>query len=96
MQNTINIINHVKIRRNKTIQLQRLSPDFCKTSLCKTNTSYPQECGKTGVHDQFSTEKNPVFFVDLPSKNISMTIGGFTTRTVDESPSPYLRNRTFI
>lgn len=30
-----------------------------------------------GVHDQFSTErKHPVFFVDLPSKNVSMTIGG--------------------
>ncbi len=32
---------------------------------------------KAGVHDQFSTErKHPVFFVDLPSKNVSMTIGG--------------------
>jgi len=30
-----------------------------------------------GVHDQFSTErKHPVFFVDLPSKNVSMTVGG--------------------
>ncbi|RQO31160.1 cupin [Taibaiella sp. KBW10] len=30
-----------------------------------------------GVHDQFSAErKHPVFFVDLPSKNVSMTIGG--------------------
>jgi len=30
-----------------------------------------------GVHNQFSTErKHPVFFVDLPSKNVSMTIGG--------------------
>lgn len=28
-------------------------------------------------HDQFSTErKHPVFFVDLPTKNVSMTIGG--------------------
>ena len=32
---------------------------------------------QAGVHDQFSTErKHPVFFVNLPSKNISMTIGG--------------------
>jgi gentisate 1,2-dioxygenase len=32
---------------------------------------------QAGVHDQFSTErKHPVFFVDLPSKNVSMTIGG--------------------
>jgi len=30
-----------------------------------------------GEHSQFSTErKHPVFFVDLPSKNVSMTIGG--------------------
>jgi len=30
-----------------------------------------------GEHDQFSNErKHPVFFVDLPSKNVSMTIGG--------------------
>lgn len=32
---------------------------------------------EAGEHDQFSTErKHPVFFVDLPSKNVSMTIGG--------------------
>jgi gentisate 1,2-dioxygenase len=32
---------------------------------------------KAGEHDEFSTErKHPVFFVDLPTKNVSMTIGG--------------------
>lgn len=32
---------------------------------------------QAGVHDQFSTErKHPVFFVDLPTRNVSMTIGG--------------------
>ncbi|GHE44480.1 cupin domain-containing protein [Sphingobacterium griseoflavum] len=32
---------------------------------------------QAGEHDQFSNErKHPVFFVDLPSKNVSMTIGG--------------------
>jgi len=32
---------------------------------------------QAGEHTQFSTErKHPVFFVDLPSKNVSMTIGG--------------------
>ena len=31
----------------------------------------------TGVHNQFSEErKHPVHFIDLPSKNVSMTIGG--------------------
>ncbi len=36
-----------------------------------------REVEKAGVHDQFSTErKHPVFFVDLPTKNVSMTIGG--------------------
>jgi quercetin dioxygenase-like cupin family protein len=32
---------------------------------------------RAGEHDQFSTErKHPVFFVDLPTRNVSMTIGG--------------------
>ncbi|SHG39186.1 cupin domain-containing protein [Pedobacter caeni] len=32
---------------------------------------------QAGVHNQFSTErKHPVFFVDLPTRNVSMTIGG--------------------
>ncbi|BDS09407.1 cupin domain-containing protein [Aureispira anguillae] len=32
---------------------------------------------QAGVHQQFSTErKHPVFFIDLPTKNISVTIGG--------------------
>ncbi len=36
-----------------------------------------QNVEQAGVHGQFSTErKHPVFFVDLPSQNISMTIGG--------------------
>lgn len=32
---------------------------------------------QAGEHSSFSAErKHPVFFVDLPSKNVSMTIGG--------------------
>lgn len=32
---------------------------------------------QAGEHNQFSTErKHPVFFVDLPTKNVSMTVGG--------------------
>lgn len=32
---------------------------------------------RAGEHHVFSTErKHPVYFVDLPSKNVSMTIGG--------------------
>lgn len=32
---------------------------------------------EAGVHDHFSKErKHPVFFVDLPTQNVSMTIGG--------------------
>lgn len=32
---------------------------------------------QAGEHNQFSTErKHPVYFVDLPTKNVSMTIGG--------------------
>ena len=41
-----------------------------------------------GEHDEFSTErKHPVFFVDLPTRNVSMTIGGLT---VDLSPTKHV------
>ncbi|MDO7138903.1 cupin domain-containing protein [Algibacter lectus] len=36
-----------------------------------------------GVHSQFSEErKHPVHFIDLPSKNVSMTIGGLLPNQV--------------
>ncbi|MGH1335054.1 MAG: cupin domain-containing protein [Aureispira sp.] len=38
---------------------------------------------QAGVQNQFSQErKHPVFFVDLPSKNVSITIGGLLAKQV--------------
>jgi len=60
---------------------QYSSKDFHKTYARPVYVKPPylihKNVEKAGEHDQFSTErKHPVFFVDLPSKNVSMTIGG--------------------
>lgn len=57
------------------------SKDFHKTfatpSLVMPEKLIHKNVEQAGEHTQFSTErKHPVFFVDLPSKNVSMTIGG--------------------
>ena len=60
---------------------QYSSKDFHETyarpEYKKVDKLIHQNVEDAGVHDQFSTErKHPVFFVDLPTKNVSMTIGG--------------------
>lgn len=65
----------------KTKEKQFSSKDFHETFAHPT-CSIPEKLihknvEAAGEHNQFSTErKHPVFFVDLPSKNVSMTIGG--------------------
>lgn len=65
----------------KEKQSQFSSKDFHKT-FARPEFKRPEylihrNVENAGVHNQFSTErKHPVFFVDLPSKNVSMTIGG--------------------
>ncbi|MBB2150444.1 cupin domain-containing protein [Pedobacter gandavensis] len=60
---------------------QLSSKDFHQT-FARPNYQRPEKfihknVEQAGVHDQFSSErKHPVFFVDLPTKNVSMTIGG--------------------
>lgn len=50
---------------------------FARPAYVKPSHLIHKNVELAGVHDQFSTErKHPVFFVDLPSKNVSMTIGG--------------------
>lgn len=50
---------------------------FARPSFVKTSHVIHKNVEKAGEHNQFSEErKHPVFFVDLPSKNVSMTIGG--------------------
>lgn len=62
-------------------QQQFSSKDFHKTfarpEYVKPLYFIHRNVENSGEHNQFSTErKHPVFFVDLPSKNVSMTIGG--------------------
>lgn len=50
---------------------------FARPTFVKPSHLIHKNVENAGVHNQFSTErKHPVFFVDLPSKNVSMTIGG--------------------
>lgn len=62
-------------------ETQFSSKDFHKTfatpSLVIPKKLIHKNVEQAGEHNQFSAErKHPVFFVDLPSKNVSMTIGG--------------------
>ncbi|MFC7345605.1 cupin domain-containing protein [Chryseobacterium zhengzhouense] len=50
---------------------------FARPAFVKPSHVIHKNVEDAGVHSQFSDErKHPVFFVDLPSKNVSMTIGG--------------------
>ncbi|MGJ1421696.1 cupin domain-containing protein [Sphingobacterium spiritivorum] len=65
----------------KTEEKQFSSKDFHQTfarpAYIKPAKLIHQNVENASVHNQFSAErKHPVFFVDLPSKNVSMTIGG--------------------
>lgn len=65
----------------KKEQEQFSSKDFHKTfarpEYVKASKIIHRNVENAGEHDQFSEErKHPVFFVDLPTKNVSMTVGG--------------------
>lgn len=50
---------------------------FARPQYVKPDKLIHRNVENAGEHNQFSAErKHPVFFVDLPSKNVSMTIGG--------------------
>jgi len=50
---------------------------FARPTFVKPSHVIHKNVENEGVHNQFSEErKHPVFFVDLPSKDVSMTIGG--------------------
>lgn len=62
-------------------QQQFSSKDFHRTfarpEYVKPSRLVHKNVERAGAHDQFSAErKHPVFFVDLPTRNVSMTIGG--------------------
>lgn len=65
----------------KAKEKQFSSKDFHETyarpTFAKVDKLIHKNVEQAGGHDQFSRErKHPVFFVDLPTKNVSMTIGG--------------------
>ena len=50
---------------------------FARPNYIKVDKIIHRNVEQAGEHDQFSAErKHPVFFVDLPTRNVSMTIGG--------------------
>ena len=50
---------------------------YARPKYIKASKLVHKNVEQAGEHNQFSTErKHPVFFIDLPSKNVSMTIGG--------------------
>ncbi|WP_236025469.1 cupin domain-containing protein [Flavobacterium geliluteum] len=50
---------------------------YARPTFIKPSKLIHRNVENEGVHNQFSAErKHPVFFIDLPSKNVSMTIGG--------------------
>ena len=67
--------------KTRNVHTQFSSKDFHQTFArpVYVRPPYLVHCNveNAGEHSQFSNErKHPVFFVDLPSKNVSMTIGG--------------------
>ncbi|MCY0977195.1 cupin domain-containing protein [Chryseobacterium wangxinyae] len=71
-----------KVQQETTTEKKQFSSKdfhqtFARPSYVKPSHLLHKNVENAGVHNQFSTErKHPVFFVDLPSKNVSMTIGG--------------------
>ena len=62
---------------SKTFISKDFHQTFARPVYVKPSHLIHKNVEDAGVHNQFSTErKHPVFFVDLPSKNVSMTIGG--------------------
>jgi len=56
---------------------------YARPKYVKTDKLIHKNVEQAGEHDQFSTErKHPVFFVNLPTKNVSMTIGGLLSDQV--------------
>ncbi|MCT4074293.1 cupin, partial [Elizabethkingia anophelis] len=67
----------LKSEETKQFSSKDFHQTFARPVYAKPTHLIHKNVEKAGVHDQFSTErKHPVFFVDLPSKNVSMTIGG--------------------
>ncbi|SFO33739.1 Cupin domain-containing protein [Paenimyroides ummariense] len=68
---------HQVSEESKSFSSKDFHQTFARPVYVKPSHLIHKNVENAGVHNQFSTErKHPVFFVDLPSKNVSMTIGG--------------------
>lgn len=64
-------------KKEKQFSSKDFHETFARPSLVMPSKLIHKNVEQAGEHNQFSAErKHPVFFVDLPSKNVSMTIGG--------------------
>lgn len=74
--------NTNEVRKNISVEQKQFSSKdfhqtFARPTYAKASHNIHKNVENAGVHNQFSDErKHPVFFVDLPSKSVSMTIGG--------------------
>jgi len=67
----------------KTFSSKDFHQTFAKPKVIMPNKLIHKNVEGEGVHSQFSEErKHPVHFIDLPSKNVSMTIGGLLPNQV--------------
>lgn len=65
------------IEEQKKFESADFHKTFARPEYRKTNKLIHRNVENAGQHSQFSEErKHPVFFVDLPTQNVSMTIGG--------------------
>jgi quercetin dioxygenase-like cupin family protein len=82
MKNTEFIANETEVRNaihdeQKVFSSKDFHQTFARPVFLKAPYLIHRNVENAGEHNQFSTErKHPVYFVDLPSKNVSMTIGG--------------------
>ncbi|WP_255430938.1 hypothetical protein [Pedobacter sp. N36a] len=61
---------------NKPLSSKDFHQTFARPNYQRPKKFIHKNVEQAGVHDQFSLErKHPVFFIDLPTKNVSMTIG---------------------
>lgn len=70
-------IKNAKQAEQKQFSSKDFHETFARPTFERPSHIIHRNVENAGVHNQFSQErKHPVFFVDLPSKNVSMTIGG--------------------
>lgn len=77
MSNSADAMNETLSAEQKQFSSKDFHQTFARPQYVRPSHLVHNNVEQAGIHNQFSTErKHPVFFVDLPSKNVSMTIGG--------------------